>query len=97
MKDHNIPYCMQIAVGATQLDNIKTVPTNSKLPTRKTFFFLKRGDWEKRLVKRAVEHLNEDIRGNLIRLKEPKFYPYVLADVKHYLFFVKLDMKYSIK
>ena len=97
LNSYSAPFAMTIAVGAHQLDNIKMIPTDKRIPPRKTFFFLRIGDWENRLIKRGVSHLNEDIRGSLIRYKSPQIHIYEIAHVSKNPIFAILEMQYTIK
>jgi hypothetical protein len=97
-KENSLPYALRVAAGTTRLDNIKIEILKNNIPTKRTFFFLKIGDWENRMIKRSIDHLNEDIRQNLIRLKEPKIYitDRGLIIVKNYLFLTMCNLHYKI-
>lgn len=97
--DSQLPYALQLAAGATQLDNIKIEIVDHVIPTQKTFFFLKIGNWEKRMTDRCVAQINEAIRSGLIRYKNPKFYVTKrgLIIVRQNLIFAMVNLHYNIK
>ena len=92
-----LPYPLRIAAGATQLDKVKIVPINYRISVRKTVFVLKHGNWQDRLVNKAVDVLNEDIRVMLIGHKNLEFHVWKIADVKENPIFVTLNMCYKFR
>jgi hypothetical protein len=98
MKNENsLPYALHIAAGATQIDNIKVIPTNEYMPLRKSVFIWKSKDWEKKLIDACVKALNEDIKVSLIDKKSPSLYVYALGHLKHNnKLFAMMGMHYDI-
>lgn len=109
MNSPNASYVIHVAAEANQLDNIKINPVDDFIPIRKKIFVWKSKNWEKEIVKKAADFLNEDIRKNLLQyqylatriptdLKEkPQIYVYDIARIHKYLFWVTLNMHYKIK
>ena len=96
--DSQLPYALRLAAGATQLDNIK-VEIVDAIPAKKTFFFLKIGKWEKRMIDYCISKLNEDIQNSLIHYDNPKFYTpdRGLIIVRQNPIFAIINLHYKIK
>jgi hypothetical protein len=91
----NLPVSLQIAAGATELDNIKIIPVDKNPGIRHTISTFKIGKWEKRLISKSVNFINDDIKKSL--KSNEKFYVYCLGNIRKNMFFVNLDLLYDIK
>lgn len=93
----SLPYSLQIAAGATELDNIKIVPVNYFIEPYRTLSVLPFFNHEQRLIKKCIKKLNDDIKKQLKINENSIIYVYCLCKFVERGFFVCAEMSYEIK
>jgi len=90
----NLPFALKLAGYATSLDNVKITPVNFDTGVRTTISTLNIFGWKKRLLKKAIKYINNDINiypyGSEIQIYSFGGYFY-----KKYIW-INTDLKYNI-
>ncbi|MCK9445449.1 hypothetical protein M0Q50_00980 [bacterium] len=93
----SLPYGLQIAAGATELDNIKIVPVNDWIKLYRTLSVLPFFNHEERLIKKCIKKLNNDIKKQVKINRKSTIYVYCLCKIVERGFFVCAEMSYEIR
>lgn len=95
-----LPIAMQIAARTENLDNIRVEPVNYYTGIRKRIYTLHVPCWEKKLIDKSIESINNDITKSLEINREAVFYVYALAGYgfRSKFFVLKsIDLMYEIR
>ena len=95
---NDLPRSIAIAIKAINLDNIKIVPVDTDTGIKHSISVFNIFRSEKRLIQKAANIVNADIKAALAKNKDSVFYVYMVADICYKnLFVTKLNMHYDIK
>ena len=107
-----LPFALRVAAITTELDHIKIIPTSVKQKThwfiliRPVIYkngnklvvdFTISPEFEDLAIVNASEKLNREIKLALQKNKNSIFYPYIIFNIHHFIFFSFVIMNYKIK